>query len=234
MAPLPKARGYPPDDSPASLYERLKRAITTGELEPGQPLVEATLAEWYGVSRTPVREALTRLDQDGLVSRSERGLVVRERSPEEILDIYEIRIVLESMAARVAAARRSALDVINLRNQLANLESLEPDDEHAVTDANSALHRAIWLAGHNGPLVEILDRLNHHISARYPKTTLSHPGRWAEANKEHDAIVDAIERQDMTLASELAAAHFSAARDVRLRIWTDDAGGSAAQRDDVG
>ena len=102
--------GVPGATLPGGAYERLKNAIITGELGPGTHLVESSLARLCQVSRTPVREALTRLEQDGLVHQGARGLVVRERSPEEILDIYETRIVLEATAARLAAERHTALD----------------------------------------------------------------------------------------------------------------------------
>ena len=96
-------------------YEILQQAILRGELAPGQPLVETTLAARYNVSRTPIREALTRLEQDRLVERTDRGLVVRRRSPEQILDIYETRIALEATAAEDetrAGRGRTALALI--------------------------------------------------------------------------------------------------------------------------
>src|ERR1700754_1808293 len=100
MGARSSTRGVPADDRQPTPYERLKQAILDGELVPGQQLVEISLAQWCQVSRTPIREALSRLEQDGLALRTDRGLVVRERSPEEILDIYDTRIVLEAMAAR--------------------------------------------------------------------------------------------------------------------------------------
>jgi DNA-binding GntR family transcriptional regulator len=201
-----------------SPYERLKQAIMTGELVPGQPLVETALAQWCEVSRTPIREALTRLEQDGLVHRSERGLVVRERSPEEILDIYETRIVLEGTAARVAASRRSALDLIHLRRIADALDAVDTSDENAMANGNREFHRAVWRASHNESLMDLLTRLDLHLS-RYPATTLSQPGRWEVANGEHRALIQALDNHDIARAQELAAAHFTAARDLRLSIW---------------
>jgi DNA-binding GntR family transcriptional regulator len=180
--------------------------------------VETALAQWCQVSRTPIREALTRLEQDGLLERTYRGLVVRERSPEEILDIYETRILLEAAAARSAAARRSRLDVIRLQQTAAAFAALDPTDEAAVTNGNRDFHRAVWQASHNGPLIDVLDRLNSHLM-RYPSTTLSQPGRWKEANAEHAELIDAIDKQDLELAHELATRHFTRARDLRLEIW---------------
>ena len=83
---------------------------------------------------------------------------------------------------------------------------------------NRQFHRTLWRAGHNESLIDLLTRLDLHLS-RYPATTLAAPGRWEQANLEHSAIVDAIEAQDPNLASELATAHFTKARDIRLGQW---------------
>lgn len=202
-------------------YQRLKQAILEGELEPGQQLVESALAEWCQVSRTPIREALTRLEQDGLVERGDRGLIVRASSADEILDIYETRMVLESTAARMAAERRTSYDLIHMRRMLARTQEVSADDPIAMAGSNVRLHRVIWRASHNGSLVDLLERLNMHLG-RYPATTLSYPGRWATAKVEHDRLVDAIEARDGALAAEVAAEHFNAARDIRLRLFDDD------------
>ena len=99
------------------VYEQLRQSIIEGRLLPGESLVEANLASTYGVSRTPIREALTRLQQDGLVHRGDRGLVVRESTPEEILDIYETRVILEAQAARLAAKRRTEFELARIMNE---------------------------------------------------------------------------------------------------------------------
>jgi DNA-binding GntR family transcriptional regulator len=199
-------------------YDILQEAILSGALAPGQALVETALAEWCQVSRTPIREALMRLEQDGLVMRQGRELVVRERSPEEILDIYETRIVLEGTVARVAASRRTALDIVQLRRAERVLDEVSPRDPIAMASANRQFHRTLWRAGHNESLVDLLARLDLHLS-RYPATTLSVDGRWEEAKAEHVAIIDAIEAQDAALAGDLASAHFTKARDLRLELW---------------
>jgi DNA-binding GntR family transcriptional regulator len=201
-----------------SPYERLTQAIVTGELVSGQPLVETALAEWCQVSRTPVREALTRLEQDGLIVRSDRGLVVRERTPEEILDIYDTRIVLEGMAARVAAVRRSHLDLLSLRRIVERLSNVDASDTAAMAEGNREFHRAVWRASHNESLTDLLRRQDLHL-ARFPSATLSQPGRWAESIEEHREMLDAIERQDVRHAAELATAHFTKARELRLALW---------------
>jgi DNA-binding GntR family transcriptional regulator len=197
----------------------VKQAIIRGELEPGQQLVETALAEWCQVSRTPIREALSRLVQDGLAERSDRGLIVRRRSPEEILDIYETRIVLEATVGRFAAERRTEFDVRTLRRLMERAREVTADDERKV-EVNRLFHQAMWRASHNESLLDLLERLNLHL-ARYPATTLSYPGRWEQAKSEHAAIVDAVESRDEAKAYELALAHFTRARDIRLQLWDD-------------
>jgi DNA-binding GntR family transcriptional regulator len=204
-----------------SPYERIKQAIADGDLAPGAALVETVLAQWCQVSRTPIREALTRLEQDGLVTRSDRGLIVRTRSQEEILDIYETRIVLEGTVARTAAARRSVIDLIQLRRAMDAMDKVEPGDEAAMAVSNQEFHRALWTASHNDSLTDLLTRLEFHI-ARYPRTTLSQPGRWEAAKQEHRDIVAAVEAHDMAKAEELARSHFAAARDLRLHILASE------------
>ena len=202
----------------ASAYERLKESIVAGELRPGQPLIETALAEWCQVSRTPIREALTRLEQDGLVVRGERGLLVRQRSREEILDVYETRIVLEAMAARVAATRRSDLDVLEMRRVAAQLRAMAGPAEAAMAVANREFHRSVRQASHNESLGDLLHRLDLHV-ARYPATTLSRPGRWHAANEEHHGIVEAIAEGDAERAHHLTTEHFTRARELRLALW---------------
>lgn len=214
-------RSLPPPDRRPNPYERIKQAILSGELAPGQALVEGVLAEWCEVSRTPVREALTRLEQDGLIGRGDRGLVVHESSPGEILDIYETRIILETAAARFAADRRNPNDLLMMRRQLPRMEKLS-DAEPAVKAAmNAEFHELVWRASHNRSLLDLLGRLSMHLG-RYPATTLAYPGRWESGNTEHRALVDAIEARNSDLAAQIASQHFSTAREIRLKLWETD------------
>jgi DNA-binding GntR family transcriptional regulator len=196
----------------------IRDAIMDGTFPPGAPLVEATVAEFCGVSRTPVREAFTRLEQDGLLDRGPRGLIVRERSPEEILDIYETRVVVEAAAARAAAERHTSFDLLTLSRLQEICENADPSDSATMARANAELHRAVWHAGRNQSLIDLLDRLSMHLG-RYPSTTLAYPGRWQQALQEHREIIKAIESRDGERAAELARDHFQAARDVRLLLW---------------
>lgn len=216
-----RSAGNSPAQRAESPYEMLKNAILRGELAPGQPLVEMNLAAWCGVSRTPIREALMRLEQDGLVDRTDRGLVVRERSPEEIIDLYETRMILEATVGRVAAERRTDHDIRALRRLLARVEDVDATDPQAMVVMNQQFHRTVWRASHNESLLDLLERLNLHL-ARYPETTLQYPGRWKQAWQEHAELIDAIEARDGDRAYELALRHFKEARDIRLALFDQD------------
>lgn len=212
-APKSSERRVPP-------YEKIKAAILNGELKPGGPLVEVALAEWCGVSRTPIREALRQLQQDGLIQRSDRGLVVRARGPEEILDIYDTRVVLEATTGRVAAERRTDYDVRMLQGLLERGNRVSSTDSDAMVETNQQFHRAVWRASHNEALIDLLERLSLHL-ARYPGTTLSTPGRWETAIRQHRELVEAIENRDGDGAYNVAMRHFLDARDIRMALFAN-------------
>lgn len=198
-------------------YDRVLEAIRDGSFPPGHILVETSLAEFCGVSRTPIREALVRLQQNGLVARTSSGLVVRERTPEEVLDIYETRISLEGTAAQLAAERHTQIDARRIQRVMhLAADAEEPLEQHV--ERNRDFHREIWKASHNESLIDLLEQLNLHL-LRYPITTLGAPGRRDEAVREHGELVSAILDRDHAKAKLLAEQHFSRARDVRLERW---------------
>jgi DNA-binding GntR family transcriptional regulator len=204
-----------------SPYERIKKGILAGTFPPEFVLAETALAELCGVSRTPIREALGRLLQDGLVTRTDRGMAVRARTPEEILDIYETRIALEGTAARMAALRHTRIDRSRLERLRALAEEADETDGQALADRNRELHRGVWMASHNLALIDLLERLDLHL-LRYPITTLTSPGRWAEALREHQELLSAVFERDAAKAQEIAEHHFVTARDIRLSLWDNN------------
>ncbi|MCX0272991.1 GntR family transcriptional regulator [Nocardia zapadnayensis] len=201
-----------------TVYERLRGAILDGTLSPGQVVSENQLASELGASRTPVREALHRLEVEMLVERIGRTVRVRTTSPEEILDIYEVRITLEGAAARGAARRSTELDRARLRAANASMRAAGNDPkERAAT--NREFHETLWHASHSPTLVDLLKRLNVHL-IRYPTTTLEDDDRWRTVLIEHDAMIEAIENQDVVRAQSLAESHMTGAREVRLKMMT--------------
>jgi len=199
-----------------SAYELIRDAILSGAFESGRLLSENALAATFGTSRTPVREALHRLELERLVERGPRGALVRATSPEEILDIYDVRITLEGSAAHRAAQQASALDLARLRARQDEMRRLT--DPSLRASANHGFHEAVWAASHSPTLVDLLGRLGLHLR-RYPTSTLDADDRWAEALDEHEGLIDAIERHDADAARALAERHMSAARDVRLHMY---------------
>lgn len=202
----------------ASAYEELRNRIVTGEFPSEMHLVETSLADKLGVSRTPIREALTRLEQDGLVERGSRGLQVRRRSPAEILEIFEVRIVLEGTTASAAAERHTEVDRIRMLGHLSKLESQQDAEPDVQAALNREFHRSIWQASHNRTLVDVLDRLSVHLF-RYSFTTYQMPGRAESSLKEHGELAEAIVQRDRERASRIASHHMTVARNIRLEMW---------------
>jgi len=198
-----------------SLYHQLLEEVLEGDLRPGEILVESALGKRFGVSRTPIREALRMLEQDGVLERVNRGMRVRQTSSEEVLEIYGVRTILEAAAARDAATRRTDYDLANLDRLLRSMaeeRTATPAERAAI---NRSFHRAIWQAARNRTLSDMLERLAVHLR-RYPATTYLRPGRWEEALEEHRLLLEAIRRRDPDAAAEVAEKHMWAARDVRL------------------
>lgn len=203
-----------------SVYDAIRDAIVAGRIKPGEPLSENRLAAEFGTSRTPIREALHRLEIEALVERLPRGVQVRETSPEEIIDIYDVRITLEGAAARAAAERATELDRRRLRSAQAVMAATD-DDPRERAAVNRQFHEAIWAASHSPTLIDLLHRLNVHL-VRYPTTTLEGDERWAAVLEEHEALLDAIDARDPMRAREIAEHHMTGAREVRMRMYAED------------
>jgi DNA-binding GntR family transcriptional regulator len=199
----------------ASVYHDLLEEILQGDLEPGAILVESTLGSRFGVSRTPIREALRMLEQDGVLERVNRGMRVRPTSAEEVLEIYGVRGTLEAEAARQAAVRRSDYDLATLDRIIEGMARAKKAPPQEMAAINRSFHRAIWQAAKNRTLSDLLERLAVHLR-RYPATTYTRPGRWEEALNEHRALLEAIREGDAASAGEIAERHISTARNVRL------------------
>jgi DNA-binding GntR family transcriptional regulator len=206
--------------SSREVYERLRRDILGGRLPAGTALRETALADRYGVSRTPVREALRRLEHDKLLEAGDRGLRVREPSHDEVVQVYDARILLEGAAAEQAARTRGEADLAMLDGLLARDLALSDPSPETRADTNIEFHHAVWRATHNPVLIDLLQRLNLHL-IHTPTTTLTAPGRWEQALGEHRALIAAIRDGDVAAAGDVARGHMRAARDVRLRMWRD-------------
>jgi DNA-binding GntR family transcriptional regulator len=205
------------------VYRQLRDEITSGALLPGSPLREIPLASRFGVSRTPVREALRRLEQDRLLTPGDRGMVVRAIDHQEVVQIYEMRVVLESEAAGHAARDRRTADLVRLEGLLERDRSLADPDDSIRIRTNLEFHTAIWHATHNPVLVDLLERLTTHL-VHIPHSTLSVGDRWHGALDEHARILAAIRERDEATARTVAAEHMTTAREIRLRLLQEAIG----------
>ena len=206
----------------AAIYTALRADVLRGELTAGEPVREVAVASRFGVSRTPVREALRRLEHDRLLVPSSRGLVVRGVDIDEVIQTYTVRILLESEAAAEAAGARSQADLLRLESLADRDRSLQDPDDATRAETNMEFHEAIWTATHNPVLQDLLRRLTVHL-VRIPHSTLSAPGRWEQALDEHAAIATAIRERDREAAREHAASHMTHAREIRLQLLRDNA-----------
>ena len=194
------------------IYASLEEEILTGKLARGEQLRESALAKKYDASRTPVRAALTRLADDGLIELlANKGATVVGITDEDIVDIYSMRMRLEGLAARLAAERMSEGEKKDL-SELLDLYEFYTDRGNCDKreELDSAFHRTIFDASGSRHLSKILKDLHKHIKA-YRRFSLSSSERAEMALEEHKGILKAIEKGDAEEAERLTVIHISAA-----------------------
>lgn len=189
-------------------YERLKRAILGLSLAPGEPLVETAIAQQLGVSKTPVRDALRKLEKEGLVVfYPYKGFYVAAISREDICEVYQLRGLLEGFAARVAAQSMSPEDLAALEQLLRQAEAaLERSEESHCRELGRQFHKALVRAVRNKRLEAILDNLSDH-EERFYNLLFGIPGRLRRSVAEHWEIFRAIEEHDGYKAEAAVHAH---------------------------
>ena len=205
-------------------YTLILEAIDQGIYRPGDRLVESELAERFGVSRTPVREALQRLETQSMLARDGRSLIVASLDHNQLAELYVVRAELEGLAARLAAKHASPEEVKVLRDMV-EADRAHVDDPRALSRANRRFHKQIHLMSHNRFLVQQLD-LVHRSMALLANTSIAAEGRGEMTLAEHDAIVRAIADGDGDAAQNALRAHISKAFETRLKL---DAGGVRAR-----
>lgn len=186
----------------------LREAIFNGTLKPRERLMEVQLAQELGVSRTPVREALRKLEQEGFINIIPRkGAYVAELSLKDIEDVFEIRIALEGLAASLCAERITGEELRELERLLLAKEIyIQHQDLQQVVVVDGDFHATLYQGSHNARLKNILENLRDQIQ-RYRTTSLSFPGRMDISLKEHRQILQAITKGDGVKASLLLQEH---------------------------
>ena len=216
-----------PDTKPEQkdAYQLILRAIEIGTYRPGDRLVESELAERFGVSRTPIREALQRLETQSLLARDGRSLIVASLDHNQMAELYMVRSELEGLAAKLAA-RHATEEEVRFLKEMVEEDRARVGDPAALARTNRRFHRQVHLASHNRYLVQQLD-LVYRSMALMATTSLAAKGRSEVALAEHAEIVDAIARGDGEAASAALRAHISRAFEARLRQDAEE----AARRD---
>ena len=202
-------------------YHRLRNAIHEGSLKPGQRVMEVELAQWLNVSRTPVRDAIRRLEAEGMLAHEPRGgLVVARLDRQAVMELYAMREVLEGTAARLCARHASDMEVVELLDLVKAEQELQGDAE-ALLRHNRRFHEAVHRGAHNRYLEKSLAAVNDSM-VLLGKPLMLLPHRAEAALTEHAELARCIERRDADAAEEAARRHVRAAQRERLkRLFPD-------------
>jgi len=189
-------------------YEAIRHRILTGEMTPNSPVRQDAIADALGVSTIPLREALSRLEQDGLLtSYPNRGYVVRPLSADEAREVFTLRLKLEPAAAAEGALKASEADLSSAKEALKNLELAQArgqPGEHVT--ANRLFHMALVRPGAGVVTIQILERL-HVLAERYVRMHLEPHGRDARASREHSEMIEAWAAGDEQRIEALTSDH---------------------------
>lgn len=189
-------------------YHRIRTLILDGSMPPGSTVIEARVVRTLDMSRTPVREALHRLEVEGVLKALPRGgFTVVAMSDEDLADLYQIRAVLEGLAAGTAASKRSRVDIARLEDLYDEMDIAvrERDDERLIT-LNREFHRSIARASGNQHLQEMLDDIKG-VFERFRSHAVADDARRQQAHEEHGALIEAMKALDSKLARDLAEEH---------------------------
>lgn len=188
--------------------ESLRDAIRRGVLKPGERLMEIQLAEELGVSRTPVREAIRKLELEGyVVMMPRRGTYVANMSIRDISEIFEIRTALESLSNGLAAERITPEELEHLQRLLVMISSyIETKDMDKIVETDIEFHDLLYHAARNSRLVGIISNLRDQLT-RFRTLSMSYPGRLEATLDEHRTIVEAIAQGDGRAAKKAAEKH---------------------------
>jgi DNA-binding GntR family transcriptional regulator len=211
------------EGSADAVYATLREAILSRSLRPGYPFAEEDLAQVFAVSRTPIREAILRLESERLIERrGRRRLSVSEISPEEVLEIYDVRVVLDALAAELAAEHATPPEIAQLRWANDQLREAGAEGDVArMSVLNLEFHDWMAQAGRNSFLLDQLRAVRDRVR-RFDHTTFEYPGRWEIVIGEHDEILAGIETHDPKRASRAARSHMRNSKKVRLAMVEDE------------
>ena len=188
--------------------ETLREAIRSGVLKPGERLMEIQLADELGVSRTPVREAMRKLELERyVIMLPRRGTYVANISIRDINEVFEIRTTLDALASGLAAERITEEELEQLERLLVSIgENIETRNMKKVVEDDMEFHDILYKASRNQRLVGIISNLREQMT-RFRSMSMSYPGRLKKTLEEHSRLVEAIAQRDVELAQKLAVEH---------------------------
>jgi len=201
------------------VFEELKAAIIDLRLPPGEPLREATIAESLGVSKTPVREALTRLELEGLAeSTSFKGAVVSSYTRRDLVELYELRELLEIWAVREAAISMDVEALAHLDDIVAAGERLRAEGRtDALEEPIDEFDNFLFAQVTNRRVAALVDNLRAHLT-RIGRLTAEIPGRLETSVDEHALIAETLRRRDPDAAAAALGKHIASVREDQLRM----------------
>ncbi len=192
------------------VFNTLRRAILRGELKPGERLMEIQLANKLGVSRTPIREAIRKLELEGLVIMiPRRGAEVAEITEKNLRDVLEVRCALEELAVQLACDRIDKSGIRELHEAAKRFQNvLDSDDITQIAQADEAFHDVIFVATGNARLIQLLNNLREQMY-RYRIEYLKKKECYPQLLAEHQGIIEAIEAQEKEKATEITMTHIN-------------------------
>lgn len=201
-----------------TVCEALRDAIKRGILEPGERLMEVQLAEELGISRTPVREAIRKLEQEGyVIMMPRRGTYVSSVSVHDVKEIFEIRSALESLSTGLATRRIEPDELEMLQKLLVEIEGhIKDNNIEKIVETDVKFHGLLYQVSRNERLVSIISNLKEQL-ARFRTLSMSYPGRLQETLEEHRKMVEAIASGDVDAARDAAEHHMEQAEETLLK-----------------
>lgn len=201
------------------VFENLKQAIINGKIPPGQRLVENRLAETLGISRTPVREAIHKLEREGFLGKRPRGgFVVLGLDSIDIEETFGIRSVLEGYAARLAAIKHTKSDLEPLEAHLRTFQKyLDRDDLDVLPDINTEFHDMLYALSKSPRLIKMINDLKDQIF-RFRQMILKDAELAAMSNTDHIQMLESIKRRDAEGVEKLVHEHLMRGQSAVLKF----------------
>ena len=198
-------------------YEVLKKAIITGEIPAGERIVETDYADRLHISRTPLREALRKLERDGLVEYvMRRGVIVHAFTTEDVEQIYTIRNCLEMLTLPDIIEKATPEDIAHLRELLAKMDELNAkNDVEALSPVAREFHTAITAISGKNRILRVIEGQDEYIR-RFSAMAIKQEDRRNDANEEHHRLVDLIEQKDLPAFEALMKQHIERSKECCL------------------